>query len=62
MFIENKVPEWHEYSKKGESSYKTMNGKALLQLPKEKNRRCHSKLFGRRSNFERSDVRKNYRD
>jgi hypothetical protein len=26
-------------SKKGESRYKTMNGKAVLQLPEQKNRR-----------------------
>jgi hypothetical protein len=47
-------------SKKGESRYKTMNGKPSFQ-----NRRIdgsHSKVFRRRSNFECLDARKNDRD
>jgi hypothetical protein len=44
-------------SKKREHSYKTSNGKTVLQLPQES-----TEVFGRRSNFECSDVRRNERD
>jgi hypothetical protein len=49
-------------SKKGESHYKTMNGKAVLQLREQKNRQKSFKVFGQRSHFECSDVRRNDRD
>jgi hypothetical protein len=39
------VFEWHKIKKKGESRYKTMNGKAVLQLPEQKNRRNSFKSF-----------------
>jgi hypothetical protein len=31
------VSEWHKRLMKGKSRYKTMNGKAILQLPEQKN-------------------------
>jgi hypothetical protein len=48
-------------SKKGESHYKTMNGKAVLQLTEESTE-VIPKAFGRRSNFEYSDVRRHDSD
>jgi hypothetical protein len=48
-------------SKKGESPYKTKNGKAVLQIPGE-HRELIEKCLAEDGTFERSDVRRNYKD
>jgi hypothetical protein len=39
FLLKTSVFEWHQSSKMGKSRYKKMNGKSVLRLPEQKNRR-----------------------